>query len=262
MALQRAKGWVKDRVHEQGFAAPIHRLLGSVISGGTPKSVRMDDKVDIRDQQGTSSCVGQSLQQAIDVRLAIMGISTPPHSAKAIYDFARMNDRYTSTEPLVDRGCRPAQAISGLRKWGVPLERDWPFTETGINAEPPFDVLEKASAFEITGDFRISSTGARRVFEIQVALAQGFPVSFGTEVDEAFETLSDGTPVGEQGEPVGGHMMLFCGYDEQSDGTILFRGVNSWGRGWGDSGFFNANESFVTDPKLSDIYAITIGPRK
>ena len=56
----------------------------------------------------------------------------------------------------------------------------------------------------------------------------------------------------------GGHAVTFCGYDDNRathDGPGAFRLVNSWGAGWGASGYFWMSYAAVKDVYLSQGYA-------
>ncbi|NQS97269.1 MAG: T9SS type A sorting domain-containing protein [candidate division Zixibacteria bacterium] len=52
----------------------------------------------------------------------------------------------------------------------------------------------------------------------------------------------------------GGHAVTFCGFDDDrvtSDGVGAFKLANSWGTGWGDSGYFWMSYEAVQDDTLS-----------
>lgn len=213
----------------------------------------------IADQGSTGSCVGQAIGGAIDTRLRKTGRWTAPlTSRQAIYTIGRALDRFAPKEPLVDDGTRPRMAMKGLKQWGVPTEVKWPFDESKINDELPWDVLQEASANIVTAWWRIPSLGKERIEDMCQALGNGYPIVFGVKIDEAFQELSGPKPVEgfDKKALVGGHMMFVVGY-KTVNGVRIFRCVNSWGTGWGDKGFFNANESMFRE--ASDLYVIQVG---
>ncbi len=265
---RRGFGYTPD-TPEQVAATPVMKgLMGA--AGRLPLSASLEGYITrVNDQQHTSSCVGQAIQQCANIRLARMGVPTRKFSPLAVYSVARMMDRGSKGEHFQDWGCRPFQAVEGIKTFGMPYDEDWPlFDERGnvrdaaLNVEPPFDVFEKASAFEVTGIYRIDTDGESRVRDVMQAIAAGYPVAFGTSVDEAFIQHVGPTPVlPARGKIVGGHMMCFVGYETLPTGQVIFRGLNSWSEYWGDKGFFNARSEFLTDDRLDSLYAFTIGAR-
>ena len=85
-------------------------------------------------------------------------------------------------------------------------------------------------------------------------LAAGYPFVFGFTVYESFESQevarSGVVPMPSSGEKIlGGHAVLAVGYD---DSTQRFIVRNSWGTGWGMSGYFTMPYQYVTDSNLAD----------
>lgn len=185
-----------------------------------------------------------------------MGASFKPHSPLGIYGFARLVSASPS-DSLDDDGCMPSDAVSGMQSWGVPLESVWPFDPAKVNAKPPLDVVEQASAFKVTGLLRIDGGGDVRIQAIKQAISLGYPIIFGTQVDEAFEAHPGKGVVQpcELSQSLGGHMLTVLAYDGE-----VFRGANSWGTEWGDSGFFDMGHDFLLT-NAGDFYAINIEQR-
>ena len=53
---------------------------------------------------------------------------------------------------------------------------------------------------------------------------------------------------------LGGHAILCCGYD---DNTQRVTCLNSWSSNWGDAGYFTLPYEFVTNPELtSDAWSV------
>lgn len=214
----------------------------------------------IRDQLGTSACVGHGVGTAADTRMRKLGLVSPDPSRIAIYTFGRANGRLSADEPLVDEGCFPRDAMKGIRDQGVPAEADWPIDEAHVNDEVPWDVHQKASALRLSAWYRINTVGPARVADICTALAKGYPIAFGCEVDEKFMEFTGKSPVSIIGtNTVGGHMMCCLGYTTNAQGQRVFRNVNSWGETWGDGGLYWAPEGFMTDLRLTDLYVLEVG---
>ena len=85
-------------------------------------------------------------------------------------------------------------------------------------------------------------------------LADGYPFVFGFTVYESFESAEVGrTGVLKMPKPgegvVGGHAVLGVGYDDTAQRFIV---RNSWGRGWGQKGYFTMPYSYLLTNNLSD----------
>lgn len=255
----RSLGYKKDVHDERDFKA--RALLGARRTIANEALDLQGCVSGVKDQGATSSCVGQSIGTAIDTRLRKLGKwDAPLSSSQAIYTFGRALSRLSKDESLQDGGTFPRNAMKGLKDWGVPTEQRWPFDPSHINDELPWDVMQAASANCLQAWWRIDSMGKERVEDICQALEKGYPVVFGTDIDQAFMDHSGTKPVGtpDRSKIVGGHMMCLVGYTTENSARVL-RGVNSWGIGWGDRGFYWATEGFIMDPAAGDFYVIQAG---
>jgi C1A family cysteine protease len=91
------------------------------------------------------------------------------------------------------------------------------------------------------------------VNEIKSCLASGYPIAFGFTAYPELESEPVATtgrlPMPTKGEQsIGGHEVLMVGYD---DATQLFKVRNSWGPGWGLSGYFLMPYAYATNPDLA-----------
>lgn len=210
----------------------------------------------VSDQTITSSCVGQALARAIDIRLRKLGFDGPEPSAMALYTGARSVDRGV----LRDEGCYPRDAMRFSRDIGVPRENVWPFDPAKVNDKLPWHVHQDASRFLLFQWWRIYASGQQRSDAVAQAIASGFPVIFGLELDAAFFSYSGGTIMALGSERRGGHMLCILGYRERADGTREFLILNSWGTGWGEGGFCWMHEDVLESSRASDFYVIEVSP--
>jgi hypothetical protein len=159
--------------------------------------------------------------------------------------------RASHGDARVDSGTHIRAALDACRKLGWPRESLWAYRDDGQR----FALMPSALAFRDASDNR-TKFGYHRVRTergLKGALASGCPVVFGMEVSEAFvDGAFDPAVVLARmaGSTAGGHAMCAIGYD---DDTVEI--VNSWGRGWGNDGFFRADIGLVLD--AGDIWAIT-----
>lgn len=214
----------------------------------------------VRDQGTASSCVGNAIAQACDVRLARLGLAyAPPTSALAIYTMARALARTDGKEVLADEGSYARLAFKAARDNGLVPEERWPHDFARINDELPWDVLQQASAFRVASWYRVGASGASRAHEVCNAIAQGWPVVLAAQVDTPFmDHAGRGkVPAYDPAKAAGGHMLCLVGYGTDGPSKV-FRGVNSWGEGWGDKGLFWAGEEWLAADTIDDVYIVQV----
>lgn len=254
------KGHFFDTEETKVKVTPTRALFGA--SSGIPAAYSLEQHSGpVQDQGQYSSCTGWSTAQAIQLRMSVINQPIELPSWIALYTTARALDRQQRgmnvSTALVDQGTYPSLVFEGASD-GVPTISQWPFK--GINDEPDLLELEYASAFKLLSYYRIDSIGPQKVRDVMQAIASGYPVVIGTQVDQAFEDY-DGDPSKPIAAPdpdklLGGHGLHLLGYRE--DGAI--RGKNQWGAGWGDDGYFWALPNWVASDYLSDAYVIDVAP--
>lgn len=218
----------------------------------------------VRDQLGSSSCVGQATAAAIDIRLRRLGAFRSEASALALYALARLYDKPAS-EPLVDEGTTARTLFRAVRDFGVPPESTWPFRaedyEERVLEPLPMDVLQAGSCAALPAWYRIDSVGHARINEIRHALSRDYPVILSIRVDQAFEDARASDEIGAfDGEELGRHMLACVGYETDRDGRTRFRILNSWGPEWGDNGFVWFSEQRILDAGTRDLYVVQVAP--
>lgn len=250
IGLSRGLGYKPDSLDERDFryGASAAPALPPVLS----KSPDLTSYIGrVRDQGGTSSCVGQALAAAIELTsLACDG--KPLHlSARHLYAMAREAER--TGLPLQDEGSFPRLALRAAQARGVVPERSFPFSEDTIDERPPPAL--SVSAYELRGlsFYRLEAEGNERLEALDDALRRGCGVLFGAQVSVAYGR-NRGELVSEMGPAAGGHMQ------------VLVRGgpaplvLNSWGTGWGHRGLCPWDRGFLGGYPLSDIYVVTQVP--
>jgi cathepsin K len=121
----------------------------------------------------------------------------------------------------------------GASEWEV-----FPYQSTGCNVQPTANQRDNASKYKM-GDYKILS-GVNLFAEVKTLLTQGKPVVVAMALDREFGKkdamgLSAYRPHQVKKDQIyGAHAMLVVGYSDQFK---AFKLVNSWGDGWGDSGF-------------------------
>lgn len=245
-------GHIPPKAWPTGHTFSVRHLFGASNATYPSSEMRMLDFVDrIRNQQRSSACVGFANARVIHVRAQALLADHPDKwvpeypSELGIYDMAREEDLYGPEGVLFDMGSDPALAIQALEKRGVPRESSLPFPECDATGNPidprafatrmPFDVLEEAADYKVTGVGLLDGDDPNQVANDSKVLLSSFqPFAIAIQVDEAFENY-DGTKVlgPPQGHIYGGHDICILAYE----GDYAW-GINQWGINWGYRGLF------------------------
>ena len=206
-------------------------------------------------QGNIGSCVAQSVAQALFVSHSHQGVTPKVASRLAIYWLARATHRMQH----FDSGTFIRAAFQVLNKFGFAAEESWTYSTKRFADKPPFKVFalayDQSSGRRPAIYWRIWGDGQSRVDQVKSAIANGFAVVFGTDVGRAFlDHRGTGIINPLAGERVGGHAMVFCGYEAGS-----CRLINSWGKSWGDRGYADVPWDFVADG-ARDVWVVEHAP--
>jgi C1A family cysteine protease len=249
-------GWMPDLPDNRDhlYAAPLAKLR------------ILPSKVDLRKQcpkvynQGEiGSCTANAIAAAIEFDRKKQKLSDFVPSRLFIY----YNERSIEHSVPLDNGAQIRDGIKSVAKQGACPEREWPYDDTPANPntnlwpagakpaqKPPKSCYTDAKKFRAVSYQRVD----RMLAQFKGCLADGYPFVFGFTVYESFESAEVGrTGVLKMPKPgegvVGGHAVLAVGYNDQSQCFIV---RNSWGRGWGQKGYFTMPYSYLLTANLSD----------
>lgn len=131
-----------------------------------------------------------------------------------------------------DGGSRITDALDLVRRRGAATLEQFPYSDSSCSAMPTAAVSQSAREFAIADWRRVN---VQDTTELKQHIVDGFPLLLGIHVDRQFGELSAGQSYGlPRGPSLGGHAVLLVGYD---DARNAFKILNSWGTGWGDSGY-------------------------
>jgi C1A family cysteine protease len=170
--------------------------------------------------------------------------------------FQYYNTRKLFGDLTTDDGGSIQDAILALAQTGLCEETLWPYDESKVFVAPPQKCYDEAKKCTALNHARVaqSATG------LKSALHNGYPVAFGFQVYSSFESAqveqTGVMPLPVSGETVvGGHAVAFVGYDDKKQ---MFKVRNSWGTGWGLSGYFWMPYSFALDSnQCNDFWVVT-----
>ena len=185
----------------------------------------------IEDQGNLGSCTGQAIAGAIELLDKRAG-RTLDVSRLYIYYYERLLEGTVN----YDNGAYIRDGMRAVYNYGAPLESLWPYI---------------ISKFRMVPSVQARTDGAKRKVTLYQAvadhqgcldsLAAGYPVVIGFNVYSSFQSNTV-TRTGVMTYPntsrerlLGGHAVLLVGYDKTRQVYIV---RNSWGRNWGDGGYF------------------------
>ena len=152
-----------------------------------------------------------------------------------------------------DRGSQLFMALWSLKSKGAPDEichvyQSGRLGEDYSNSGACSDV--KKRAYKIKSNKRVSAS------KLKEALLKG-PVMTSMSVYEDFKYYESGVYSHVSGDMLGGHAVVIVGYDDTKEAWIV---RNSWGKDWGEGGYFNISYN-DDDTRLGvNNYGIEVDP--
>jgi C1A family cysteine protease len=170
--------------------------------------------------------------------------------------FLYYNERMLEGTIPEDVGAMLSDGVKCMQKYGLCLEKEWPYNISKFTMKPLGKCYVDASIHKAV----TASNIAFNLTAMKNALASGFPFVAGIAVYASFESLTVAqtgiVPMPKAGEALlGGHAVLVVGYND-ADQQFIVR--NSWGAGWGDKGYFYLPYAYMTNPHMvTELWNIT-----
>ena len=190
------------------------------------------------DQGEVNSCVSWAVgHTSMGLLENEQGISGGPNAPMYIYS-QLVNGQNVGTYPEDNLNIAQQQGVDSESDY---TQGDNDYTDTPTDAE-----TANAANWKISG-YNSLPTGSSLRNAVESAISSGLPVIFSFDVYQPFEDMTQQTAQnysyadptdGEQ--PLGGHEITIIGYTTQ--GVTI---ENSWGSGWGNSGYANLSWSFL-----------------
>jgi C1A family cysteine protease len=180
----------------------------------------------VKDQGACGSCVAFGTTAAVEGTFRVQrgnpSLAVDLSEASLFYCIAASQGRNCST------GWWPQDALTGYQNVGVPDEGCFPYTAGNQPCSQCADWASRAT--KITGFHSVSSA-----IDMKTWLSSRGPMSACLTVYDDFFSYTSGVYHHVTGNVAGGHCVCFVGYD---DGLNCWICKNSWGTGWGESGYF------------------------
>lgn len=247
--LKHAYGWIPDFPDQRDFPYISLALAIPLL----PKAVDLRKYcTSIENQLSLGSCTAFALVGNLEY-IKQKKVRKDLNFSKL---FLYYNERVMRNNEDFDSGASLRDGIKSLVKKGDCLEKFWPYKIRKFRVKPPEYAYENALDFQIKSYYRITALS-----EMKHTISQGFPFVFGFGVYESFESeivaRTGMVPLPRPDETVlGGHAVMAVGYD---DGNNYFIVRNSWGKDWGDGGYFYMPYDYLANRNLSsDFWTIRV----
>lgn len=171
-----------------------------------------------------------------------------------------------------DTGAFLRTTMGALVLFGVPPEEYWPYLIADYEKDPTPFCYAYAQNYQTINYYRLDGPGITKpalLTQIKTNLSAGLPSMFGFTV---YNSYTQANPTGKIPYPtsgekiVGGHAVMAVGFDDnmkikntnpgavETTGALLIR--NSWGTGWGSSGYGWLPYAYVLNNLAVDWWSI------
>ena len=208
----------------------------------------------ISNQGPIGTCVANSVADGLEI---VCGVRDP----NSVVQVSRLDlywgSRASHDATDVDKGTYISAALKKAKNVGVCAESVWPYVVSKVNTPPPIEATIRASENKINGFYAIKEVGFDRSRAVCDALYANFPVVFATGVANSFSGIGSHTDsIKPPSRASGYHAMVIVGV-RVKNGRHIFKVRNSWGTGWGNSGYWWMDEDYLLWSETKDIWALT-----
>lgn len=224
-----------------------------------PSSVDLKPNVYEVEHQGTiGSCTSHAVIEAFE--------SMKDESYSRLFLYWQTRNRIQNAPGRV--GANVRDTLRAAAAFGVPLESDWPYLDANVDVEPSDTAIANAQARKLKTWGRVPCNvmpGQLVASEFHAnfksALAEGLPIVVTMYLGASHYLLSgpwqthtfSSVTIGDGANPfVGMHAVLVIGYDDACQRYLV---QNSWGKGYGDGGFFGMPYA-VAEKDIADAWVI------
>jgi C1A family cysteine protease len=184
--------------------------------------------------------------------------TSPIFSEKFIYYATRVNvEGWPANE---DSGCYLRDSLKCVNKYGSALHSQFPYILPGqidcdYTQSPPPSVYTNALQYKVSQYLTVNSVNTQQgILNLKSMLANGTAFVGGIVCYSNFYNSVGGVIPMPSGQVIGGHAILFVGYD---DAKSQFKFKNSWGTSWGDHGYGYLPYAYFTSGNVSEVWTVS-----
>jgi C1A family cysteine protease len=225
-------------------------LLGGDVPPSQPLSVDLSTNFPAPGDQGRQgSCVGWATAYALKSYHEKLEMGWSLNTADHLFSPAFVYNQINGGQ---DQGSYIFQALDLAVNQGVATLGRMPYSDTDFLTQPSAAAAAEAAGYKAAEWYRINDTS-----QIKAALVNRNPVVAGIKTYQQLTDLHgpDAVYNTASGQNLGGHAVTIVGYDDNRYGGA-FKVINSWGRAWGDDGYFWMPYSFAARDILSEAYVL------
>ncbi|WP_250511785.1 C1 family peptidase [Caballeronia sp. GACF4] len=214
---------------------------------------------EVYDQGEIGSCTANAIAAAIQYERMRQGLTRASATPSRLFIY--YNERVIEGDVIADKGAQIRDGIKVISSQGDCFEgkgkSDWPYDIARVNDKPTPACYTSALRDRAVSYSRL----IQQLDQLKGCLASGFPFVFGFACYDAFESQEVAkTGVlnmpGRAEKLVGGHAVMAVGYD---DATHTFQVRNSWGKDWGQQGYFDMPYEYLISTELcADFWTIRL----
>jgi C1A family cysteine protease len=248
-------GWIPDNPDPRDvFFSPSRQELEGIKN---QMDLREQITFDPYDQGDLGSCTANAIGAAIEYQQGRQGMEETFTPSRL---FIYYNERVVLNTVNSDSGAMLRDGLKSVSKEGVPPEELWPYDISEFKKKPPKSVYTTAAERKVLLFRRVNQS----LNDMRVVLSLEFPFVFGFTVFKSFmskEVANTGvvpmpTAADRSAGIQGGHAVLAVGFDDDEQHFIV---LNSWGKKWGDKGYFYMPYAYLPDPQLArDFWTIQL----
>ncbi len=250
-------GYVEE---DLSAVAPGHEVFSIAPAGGAPvfRDVEYVDLTDelppVGNQGNIGSCVSWGVayyhRTQLEYRERHWDLTDPNHQFSASFCYNQVNGG-------VDGGSGFGNNMPLIVESGCATMADCPYGNSYITW-PSESAYSRALPYRVQDWHHFETIDTVGVNMARQLLVNGITVPIGINVWGNFDNIGQHNYMycasERSGSNRGGHVVTLVGYDDTlttADGHGAFRVVNSWGRSWGQAGFFWMTYEAVMDSFLS-----------
>ncbi|WP_165828216.1 C1 family peptidase [Chryseobacterium phosphatilyticum] len=222
------------KVDVEALSKKLKGKSANLVVASLPSSYIIPNTPQIENQGQEGSCVAFATAYAAASILEynFKGV-TSPRSPEYVYNQVKISG--------CPNGTYVSSGLNLIKNQGVCSWNEMPYTDAECSTQPNAAQKSAASTHKFTTWATVDKTNINNV---KTLLSMNLPIVIAITVDGSFDSLSSASNwiwKSHSGTVRGGHAICVVGYD---DSKQAFKVQNSWGKTWGDNGFFWIDYAF------------------